>query len=232
MPATPLFPNAIHHSVRNCQDSFVIRTNALIVLTFPDRYSGIVSRFRRYIVISLSAPLLFYLMRRSRFCPYARCSSCRITVDFPTPFSRFPRHPSRSATIKPSHTPDTAVRCASCRVTIYSLTLFFYRFPRYPARKTLSKIEPSHARTPPSTQVRLGSYASDVYMPPSAIVASKAMANDPRAEPKYCERVPYVVVAGPAGARLMDLVRTRLLGRGGGERTTANKQNTAAQHLP
>lgn len=44
-------------------------------------------------------------------------------------------------------------------------------------------------------------------MPPSAIVASKAMASDPRAEPKYCERVPYVVVAGPAGARLMDLVR-------------------------
>lgn len=44
-------------------------------------------------------------------------------------------------------------------------------------------------------------------MPPSAIVASKAMANDPRAEPKYCERVPYVVVAGPVGARLMDLVR-------------------------
>ncbi|CAN0361982.1 unnamed protein product [Hapterophycus canaliculatus] len=32
------------------------------------------------------------------------------------------------------------------------------------------------------------------------------MANDPRAEPKYCERVPYVVVAGPVGARLMDLV--------------------------
>lgn len=56
-------------------------------------------------------------------------------------------------------------------------------------------------------QVRLGTYASDVYMPPSAIVASKAMANDPRAEPKYCERVPYVVVAGPVGARLMDLVR-------------------------
>lgn len=46
-------------------------------------------------------------------------------------------------------------------------------------------------------------------MPPSAIVASKAMANDPRAEPKYCERVPYVVVAGPVGARLMDLVSDR-----------------------
>lgn len=59
-------------------------------------------------------------------------------------------------------------------------------------------------------QVRLGTYASDVYMPPSAIVASKAMASDPRAEPKYCERVPYVVVAGPIGARLMDLVRVTL----------------------
>lgn len=50
-------------------------------------------------------------------------------------------------------------------------------------------------------------------MPPSAIVASKAMATDPRAEPKYCERVPYVIVAGPVGARLMDLVS--MFGGGG-----------------
>lgn len=53
-------------------------------------------------------------------------------------------------------------------------------------------------------------------MPPSAIVASKAMANDPRAEPKYCERVPYVVVAGPVGARLMDLVSMYVEQSGGG----------------
>lgn len=32
------------------------------------------------------------------------------------------------------------------------------------------------------------------------------MARDPRAEPRYAERVSYVVVNGPPGARLMDLV--------------------------
>jgi DNA polymerase zeta len=32
------------------------------------------------------------------------------------------------------------------------------------------------------------------------------MTKDPRAEPRYAERVPYVVVNGPPGARLMDLV--------------------------
>ena len=38
------------------------------------------------------------------------------------------------------------------------------------------------------------------------LVATKAMAKDPRAEPRYAERVAYVVVRGPPGARLMDLV--------------------------
>lgn len=32
------------------------------------------------------------------------------------------------------------------------------------------------------------------------------MAKDPRAEPRYAERVSYIVVNGPPGARLMDLV--------------------------
>lgn len=32
------------------------------------------------------------------------------------------------------------------------------------------------------------------------------MSRDPRAEPRYAERVSYVVVNGPPGARLMDLV--------------------------
>jgi hypothetical protein len=43
-------------------------------------------------------------------------------------------------------------------------------------------------------------------LPPAAIVASKAMAKDPRAEPKYAERIRYVVVHGEPGARLVDMV--------------------------
>jgi DNA polymerase elongation subunit (family B) len=43
-------------------------------------------------------------------------------------------------------------------------------------------------------EVRLGSYSSNAAtLPPAAIVAAKAMAADPRAEPRYGERVPFVV---------------------------------------
>eukprot|EP00897_Mesotaenium_endlicherianum_P009916 jgi/Mesen1/8953/ME000056S08359 len=56
-------------------------------------------------------------------------------------------------------------------------------------------------------EVRLGSYSANAaVLPPAAIVATKAMACDPRAEPRYGERVPYVVVHGEPGARLVDLV--------------------------
>ncbi|KAH9622617.1 hypothetical protein KSS87_013140 [Heliosperma pusillum] len=57
-------------------------------------------------------------------------------------------------------------------------------------------------------EVRLGTYSSrsSSCLPPAAIVAAKAMKVDPRAEPRYAERVPYVVVHGEPGARLVDLV--------------------------
>ncbi|KAI0510395.1 hypothetical protein KFK09_010996 [Dendrobium nobile] len=56
-------------------------------------------------------------------------------------------------------------------------------------------------------EVRLGTYSSrSSSLPPAAIVAKKAMEMDPRAEPHYGERVPYVVVHGEPGSRLMDMV--------------------------
>eukprot|EP00850_Spirogloea_muscicola_P022205 SM000282S10608 [mRNA] locus=s282:114607:126097:- [translate_table: standard] len=56
-------------------------------------------------------------------------------------------------------------------------------------------------------EVRLGSYSLNAaVLPPAAIVASKAMVVDPRAEPRYAERIPYVVVYGEPGARLVDMV--------------------------
>ncbi|KAL7687193.1 putative DNA-directed DNA polymerase, family B, ribonuclease H-like superfamily [Plasmopara halstedii] len=54
-------------------------------------------------------------------------------------------------------------------------------------------------------EVRLGTY-SNGSVPPAALVSTKAMEKDPRAEPRYAERVPYIVVNGRPGARLMDLV--------------------------
>ncbi|KAK0600215.1 hypothetical protein LWI29_012749 [Acer saccharum] len=57
-------------------------------------------------------------------------------------------------------------------------------------------------------EVRLGSYStrSSSSLPPAAIVATKAMRADPRAEPCYGERVLYVVIHGEPGARLVDMV--------------------------
>ncbi|PHH72803.1 hypothetical protein CDD80_4257 [Ophiocordyceps camponoti-rufipedis] len=51
-------------------------------------------------------------------------------------------------------------------------------------------------------EVRLGSYVD--AGPPGAVVGARRMRLDSRAEPQYGERVPYVVIAGPPGARLMD----------------------------
>ncbi|KAE9593684.1 hypothetical protein Lal_00036393 [Lupinus albus] len=56
-------------------------------------------------------------------------------------------------------------------------------------------------------EVRLGTYSARISsLPPAAIVATKAMRADPRAEPCYAERIPYVVVHGEPGARLSDMV--------------------------
>ncbi|XP_020595108.1 DNA polymerase zeta catalytic subunit-like [Phalaenopsis equestris] len=56
-------------------------------------------------------------------------------------------------------------------------------------------------------EVRLGTYSSrSSSLPPAAIVAKKAMEMDPRAEPHYGERIPYVVIHGEPGSRLMDMV--------------------------
>lgn len=56
-------------------------------------------------------------------------------------------------------------------------------------------------------EVRLGTYSSRVSsLPPSAIVATKAIKTDPRAEPRYAERIPYVVIHAEPGARLVDMV--------------------------
>ncbi|KAI8027476.1 DNA polymerase zeta catalytic subunit [Camellia lanceoleosa] len=57
-------------------------------------------------------------------------------------------------------------------------------------------------------EVRLGTYStrSSSSLPPAAIVATKAMRADPRAEPRYAERIPYVVVHGEPGSRLVDMV--------------------------
>ncbi|KAF3772848.1 DNA polymerase zeta catalytic subunit [Nymphaea thermarum] len=58
-----------------------------------------------------------------------------------------------------------------------------------------------------SKEVRLGTYSSRTSsLPPAAIVAMKPMRADPRAEPRYGERIPYIVVHGEPGGQLIDLV--------------------------
>jgi DNA polymerase zeta len=53
-------------------------------------------------------------------------------------------------------------------------------------------------------EVKLGSYSDKGPAPPGALIATKGMLKDPRQEPQYGERVPYVVIAGGPGARLFE----------------------------
>ncbi|CAI6095176.1 unnamed protein product [Clonostachys chloroleuca] len=53
-------------------------------------------------------------------------------------------------------------------------------------------------------EVRLGTYSEKGTAPAGALISSKRMLADARAEPQYGERVPYVVVSGAPGARLVD----------------------------
>ncbi|KAJ8132445.1 hypothetical protein O1611_g1179 [Lasiodiplodia mahajangana] len=53
-------------------------------------------------------------------------------------------------------------------------------------------------------EVKLGTYSERGPPPPGALISTKKMFEDARAEPQYGERVPYVVISGAPGARLID----------------------------
>ncbi|KAL4791802.1 hypothetical protein BDV19DRAFT_392730 [Aspergillus venezuelensis] len=52
--------------------------------------------------------------------------------------------------------------------------------------------------------VKLGTYSENGTLPAGALISTKKMLEDPRAEPQYGERVPYLVVTGAPGSRLID----------------------------
>jgi DNA polymerase zeta len=53
-------------------------------------------------------------------------------------------------------------------------------------------------------EVRLGTYSDKGPPPPGALISARKMLEDPRLEPQYGERVPYVVITGGPQARLID----------------------------
>ncbi|EHK22518.1 uncharacterized protein TRIVIDRAFT_191274 [Trichoderma virens Gv29-8] len=53
-------------------------------------------------------------------------------------------------------------------------------------------------------EVRLGSYSENGLPPAGALISARKMLKDARAEPQYGERVPYLVITGAPGARLID----------------------------
>ena len=53
-------------------------------------------------------------------------------------------------------------------------------------------------------EVRLGTYSEKGPPPPGALISARRMLEDPRLEPQYGERVPYVVITGGPQARLID----------------------------
>lgn len=52
--------------------------------------------------------------------------------------------------------------------------------------------------------VRLGTYSVNGLPPPGALISARRMLSDPRREPQYGERVPYVVINGAPWERLAD----------------------------
>ena len=56
-------------------------------------------------------------------------------------------------------------------------------------------------------EVRLGSYSEKGVPPPGAAVAYRRILKDPRDEPQYAERVPYII-SNAEGRRLIDRART------------------------
>ncbi|CAD6888345.1 unnamed protein product [Tilletia caries] len=53
-------------------------------------------------------------------------------------------------------------------------------------------------------EVRLGNYSEKGVPPPGAVVATRKLLMDRRAEPQHAERVPYVISQGAPGAKLND----------------------------
>ena len=53
-------------------------------------------------------------------------------------------------------------------------------------------------------EVKLGTYSEKGLPPPGALISTRRMLEDPRTEPQYGERVPYIVITGAPGARLID----------------------------
>ncbi|KAI5846317.1 DNA polymerase zeta catalytic subunit [Morchella snyderi] len=53
-------------------------------------------------------------------------------------------------------------------------------------------------------EVKLGNYAEGIAPPPAVRLALERMAKDPRNQPQYGERYPFVVVSGGPNARLID----------------------------
>lgn len=53
-------------------------------------------------------------------------------------------------------------------------------------------------------EVRYGAYKNEKYLPPGAILAQKKAKKDPRDEPQYRERVPYLVIRDATKERIKD----------------------------
>lgn len=53
-------------------------------------------------------------------------------------------------------------------------------------------------------EVRYGSYKNEIYLPPGAVLAKKKLQKDPRSEPQYRERIPYLVTRDVTNQRIRD----------------------------
>ncbi len=50
----------------------------------------------------------------------------------------------------------------------------------------------------------MGTYSNKGPPPPGVVIAARKMIADPNDEPRYGDRVPYVIIRSSTGARLVD----------------------------
>lgn len=53
-------------------------------------------------------------------------------------------------------------------------------------------------------EVKMGTYSNKGPPPPGVVIAARKMITDPNDEPRYGDRIPYVIIRSSTGARLVD----------------------------
>ncbi|KAK2592648.1 DNA polymerase zeta [Conoideocrella luteorostrata] len=136
------------------------------------------------------------LLAKKRYVGYKYESKDQITPDFDAKGIETVR---RDGTPAEQKIEEKALRLLFETADLSEIKKYFQRQCRKIMRGSVSVQDFCFAK-----EVRLGTYSDKGVPPAGALISTKKMLKDARAEPQYGERVPYVVITGAPGARLVD----------------------------